>query len=112
MPTNNSAVSDAKPDDSDGQSTAYRTADLTYDNSCDRSDNSYLPSPARSTDLISPSYANPSPAKFFVVAEEEEQNWRELSILPALAQDTLEGVSEEGEFIGDIRRTSSCEMSV
>ena len=107
-----------KPDDdasNDGQSTAYNTADLTYANSCDRSDGSYLPSPARSMDgALSPYSQNPSPAKFFVVAEEEEQNWRELSILPALAQDdgTLEGVSEEGEFIGDICSTSSCEMSV
>jgi len=100
----------------DGQSTAYDTAVLTYDGSCDRSDASSL-SPTHSLDgALSPYRGGPEAAKFFVVAEEEEENWRELSILPALAQDdgTLEGVSEEGSFVSSTSSEDSPfgEMSV
>lgn len=105
-----------KPDDksNDGESTANHTADMTYANSC-----SSLSSPSRSTEgsNISPASLRVSPEKFFALAEEEEKNWRELSILPALAQDdgTLENVSEEGSFLGTVSPTSSPgngEMSV
>ena len=98
----------------DGESTANKTADVTFANSCDHSDISSIPSPARSlTGMSSPSSArdaSPEVTRFFVLAEEEEQNWRDLSILPALAQDdgTLEGVSEEeGSFAGSVSTRSS-----
>lgn len=96
----------------DGHSTGHKTADLTYTNSCDHSDISSINSPTRSVNSItSPTKRGDSPdvAKFFILAEEEEKNWRELSILPALAQDdgTLENVSEEGSFIGSVSTSSS-----
>lgn len=97
----------------DGQSTAYHTADLTI--TATGSDLSSIASPTRSLDS-SGLPPTPSPAKFFILAESEEQNWRNLSILPALEQDdgTLEGVSEEDEFIGTVRSNSesSGEISV
>ena len=97
----------------DGYSTGHKTADLTYTNSCDHSDISSINSPTRSVNSASPTSTNrgdsPEVAKFFILAEEEEENWRELSILPALAQDdgTLENVSEEGSFIGSVSTSSS-----
>ena len=108
---------------SHGQSTAYGTADSTYarsDASSLASPSHSLPSPAHSL-VLSPdsqSRGGSSPDKYFVLAEVEEANWRELSILPALAQDdgTLEGVSEEGEegeFLGSVGSASSCgELSI
>ena len=109
------AIEDSiSPDEksNDGQSTAYNTAELTI--AATGSDLSSIASPARSLDAGLP--PTPSPAKFFILSEEEEQNWRDLSILPALAQDdgTLEGVSEEDEFIGTVRSKSesSGEISV
>ncbi len=108
----------------DGHSTSQHTAGLTYAASylssaetgstgCNRSEASSLPSPARSLDgqflgAFSPNAHRSSPAKFFVVSEEEEVSWRDLSILPQLNQDdrTLEGVSEEGEFVGSLSSTS------
>eukprot|EP00581_Thalassiosira_minuscula_P003922 CAMPEP_0183746738 /NCGR_PEP_ID=MMETSP0737-20130205/66908_1 /TAXON_ID=385413 /ORGANISM="Thalassiosira miniscula, Strain CCMP1093" /LENGTH=998 /DNA_ID=CAMNT_0025982441 /DNA_START=123 /DNA_END=3119 /DNA_ORIENTATION=+ len=118
-----SSIADDKSKDgsNDGQSTSYLTADLTLptcDHGCDHSDISSLPSPApspaRSVGPFSPDAHRNTPAKFFVLAEEEDVNWRELSILPALAQDdgTLEDVSEEGEFVNSVSSTGSGEFSV
>ena len=101
-------------DSSDGQSTAPHTSAPTVYTSSDNSEVSPLSSPASSLgNPISPDASSISPKRFYtIVNEEEEQNWRDLSILPP-NEDMLEGVrEEEGEFVNSICSASHGEMSI
>ena len=107
-------VLDDKSNDGSSHDGSKQTADLTCAHSCDLSLSS-VASPVgslNSSSIGSPAVRDMSTeevAKFFILAEECDEEWRELSILPELAQDdgTLEGVSEEGSYIGNVSCSSS-----
>lgn len=110
--TRHEVLDDKSADGSTGGS--KQTADLTCAHSCDLSLSS-VASPVgslNSNSIGSPAVRDMSTeevAKFFILAEECDEEWRELSILPELAQDdgTLEGVSEEESHIGNVSCSSS-----
>ena len=77
----------------DEESTAHNTADMTLSISPSVDDHSELGSISPSS-LTSPNYS-----KHFVVAEEEESNWRTLGVISSIAASGsyLEEVSEDNE---------------